>query len=182
MDYKSLFSEFAGKTVFVTGHTGFKGAWITAILTELGANVVGFSCQHSNDLLFNSLSLTKKITHIEGDICDYNFLQKSINNAKPDVLIHLAAQAIVKTSYEEPLDTIKINTLGSLNILDIVRKSKSIRSFVYVTSDKCYENNEWVWGYRENDKLGGKDPYSASKAAAEILFFFFLPILFRHSA
>ena len=116
------------------------------------------------------LNLKKLINHNEGDIRDYSRLKTVFEKCKPDLIFHLAAQALVKKSYENPSDTFSTNFLGSLNILELSRTSKSLKSLIYVTSDKCYENKEWIWGYRENDQLGGHDPYSASKSCAEIMF------------
>jgi CDP-glucose 4,6-dehydratase len=167
----SYFDAFHGKRVFVTGHTGFKGTWLTFLLKELGAEVRGFALPpedgHSH---FKMLNLQSQIDHIEADIRDAAVLNEAVQSFEPEFVFHLAAQAVVKLSYEEPTDTFSTNVMGSVNLLDAVRQCKSTRSLVYITSDKCYENVEWVWGYRENDVLGGHDPYSASKAAAEIVF------------
>jgi CDP-glucose 4,6-dehydratase len=168
---KNLLKNFHGRKVFITGDTGFKGSWLAFLLHESGAEVMGFSLPPVGDLnLYKLLCLNKKIKHIEGDIRDVNHITKSIENFRPEFVFHLAAQALVRPSYDDPTETFSINVLGSVNLLDAVRKCDSIRSLVYITSDKCYENVEWIWGYRENDQLGGRDPYSASKAAAEIVF------------
>ena len=170
-DYSLIFSELKSKKIFITGHTGFKGAWLTAILLRAGATVAGYSSiDNENNLLFNELGLQDKITHFDGDICNYHQLSCALNESEPDIVFHLAAQAIVKTSFNDPVDTIQTNVLGSTHLLEAVRNCKSVKSLVFITSDKCYYNKEWVWGYRENDVLGGKDPYSASKAAAELIF------------
>lgn len=162
---------FAGKRVFVTGHTGFKGSWLAFILNRCGAEVAGYALPpaHLNSH-FELLSLKNSITHFEGDIRDYEFLKDCISDFQPEFVFHLAAQALVKESYDDPRATFDTNIIGSVNLLDCIKNCKSVRSLIYVTSDKCYENNEWVWGYRENDLLGGSDPYSASKAAAELVF------------
>ncbi len=163
--------SFAGKRVFVTGHTGFKGTWLTFLLNELGAEVMGFALPpESTPSHFNLLNLHKKITHIEGDIRDLKTLNNAMASFQPEYVIHLAAQALVKESYVNPVATFDTNVMGSVHLLDAVKNTASVRSLVYITSDKCYENVEWIWGYRENDRVGGRDPYSASKGAAEIVF------------
>lgn len=163
---------FRGKRVFVTGHTGFKGTWLTFLLKELGSEVMGYALTPELDgsSHFSLLNMQKKINHVVGDICDSSTLSTSMQSFKPDIVFHLAAQALVRKSYEDPGLTFNTNVMGSVNLLDAVRQCSSVRSLVYITSDKCYENLEWEWGYRENDQLGGHDPYSASKAAAEVLF------------
>jgi CDP-glucose 4,6-dehydratase len=169
-----VFSElkfFSGKRVFITGHTGFKGTWLTQIMVKSGAIVCGYSLPTNDDKShFNGLGLKDLITHVEGDICDEVGLIDAIISFKPDIVFHLAAQALVKLAYADPVTTFSTNVMGSLNILQAVNNCSSVRSMIYVTSDKCYENVEWEWGYRETDTLGGHDPYSASKAAAEIVF------------
>ena len=162
---------FSGKRVFITGHTGFKGSWMTLLLRELGAEVMGYALPPiSEQNLFNQLNLSSDISHIEGDVRDDQLLIESLSSFQPQFVFHLAAQALVRPSYNDPTSTISTNVLGSANLLEAVRLNESVRSLVYITSDKCYENLEWVWGYRETDQLGGRDPYSASKAAAEIIF------------
>jgi len=164
-------SSFSGKRVLVTGHTGFKGSWLAFLLHELGADVMGFALPPlSEESHFNHLNLQDKITHVVGDIRDASALNAAVHTFQPEYVFHLAAQALVKKSYDDPVDTFATNVMGSVHLLDAVRECSSVRSLVYITSDKCYENVEWVWGYRENDQLGGHDPYSASKAAAEIVF------------
>lgn len=164
-------SSFSGKRVFITGHTGFKGAWLTFLLNELGADVMGFSLRpDSEPNHFNMLNLRRKIKHIEGDIRNAGHLKDAMASFQPEYVLHLAAQALVKKSYNDPVSTFATNVMGSVNLLEAVRNTESVRSLVYITSDKCYENVEWVWGYRENDRIGGRDPYSASKGAAEIVF------------
>jgi len=167
----NIFSNFRGRRVFVTGHTGFKGSWIAYLLHEIGAEVMGFALPPAGKVNhFDLLRLDKKITHFEGDIRDGVCLTKALHDFQPEFVFHLAAQALVKPSYEDPVATFSTNVVGSVNLLEAVRGCSSVRVLVYITSDKCYENVEWVWGYRENDLLGGRDPYSASKAAAEIAF------------
>ncbi len=162
---------YDGKKVLVTGHSGFKGAWLSAWLIKLGAQVVGISdCVPTNPSLFDAAGLKKYIDHRSGDIRDLSFLTSLINEARPDFLFHLAAQAIVSTSYERPIDTITTNVIGTANVLEALRKLNHFCAAVIITSDKCYENVEWAWGYKETDQLGGKDIYSGSKGAAEIVF------------
>jgi CDP-glucose 4,6-dehydratase len=166
-----LVESFRGKKVFITGHTGFKGSWLAFLLNEMGAEVCGYAlapCGPQNH--FEMLGLEKKIRHIEADIRDAARLSEALQSFKPEYVFHLAAQALVRPSYQDPATTFSTNVMGSVNLLDAVRVCDAVRSLVYVTSDKCYENVEWVWGYRETDQLGGRDPYSASKAAAEIAF------------
>ena len=160
-----------GRRVLVTGHTGFKGSWLCAWLHRLGADVAGFALPptQENDH-FNLLRLDQLINHTEGDIRDLPALQRVFEKFQPEFLFHLAAQSLVRRSYDEPKLTFDTNIGGSVNVLECVRTTPSLRSVIYVTSDKCYRNQEWVWGYRENDELGGRDPYSASKAAAELVF------------
>ena len=168
---KNFLTIYKNKRIFITGHTGFKGSWLTFLLNEIGAKVTGFSMpQKRGKNHFNLLSLDKKINHIEGDIRDEKSILRAIKNSKPDFVFHLAAQSLVKKSYDDPIETYTTNVVGSLNLLNALREIDSIPSLVFITSDKCYENVEWNWGYRENDRLGGIDPYSASKASAEILF------------
>jgi CDP-glucose 4,6-dehydratase len=162
---------FRNKKVLITGHTGFKGSWLTYVLVEAGADVMGYSLPPSTQPNhFDLLDLESRIHHITGDIRDADMFNRYIEEFQPEFVFHLAAQALVRVSYIDPIETFSTNVLGSAVVLDAVRRCESIRSFIFVTSDKCYENLEWNWGYRENDKLGGNDPYSASKAAAEILF------------
>jgi CDP-glucose 4,6-dehydratase len=164
-------ASFHGKRVFLTGHTGFKGAWLAYLLTMLGAEVKGYALEPlTSESYFDQLGLRKLIQHVEGDVRDADFLRKEISRFAPEYVLHLAAQALVRRSYEAPVETLGTNVMGSVHLLEAVRATPSVRSLVYITSDKCYENREWIWGYRENDRLGGHDPYSASKAAAEIVF------------
>ena len=167
-----MFTEkYKNKTVLVTGHTGFKGSWLTYVLVEAGADVMGYSLSPSTQPNhFDLLDLKSRITHVTGDIRDEQLFNQCIREFRPEFVFHLAAQALVRVSYNDPVETFSTNVVGSAVVLDAVRKCDSVRSFIFVTSDNCYENLEWLWGYRENDALGGSDPYSASKAAAEILF------------
>ncbi len=166
-----LAGSLAGKRILVTGDTGFKGSWLTLWLRELGADVVGYSLppEQENDH-FNLLALEQKIHHVTGDIRNLDDMQALFSAFKPEVVFHLAAQSLVRLSYIDPKRTFDSNVGGSLNLLECIRSTPGVRALVFVTSDKCYKNREWLWGYRENDELGGHDPYSASKAAAELLF------------
>lgn len=162
---------FRGKRIFVTGHTGFKGSWLTFLLTQLGAEVQGYAlAPEYSGSHFERLNLARKIRHIEGDIRDAVKLSSTLKAFQPEIVFHLAAQALVRQSYTDPKVTYDTNVGGSVNLLEAIRACEAVRSLVFVTSDKCYENVEWIWGYRETDRLGGHDPYSASKAAAEIVF------------
>lgn len=165
----SILNKFSGASVLVTGHTGFKGSWLTAWLLSLGARVVGFAFDpYTTPSHFLAANMAKKITDIRGDVCDQQAVKKLIEETQPDFVFHLAAQAIVRQSYDDPISTWQTNVIGSLNVLDGLRSLKKPCAVIMVTSDKCYENVEWLWGYRETDALGGSDPYSASKAAAEL--------------
>lgn len=171
MNMRDVFYALIGKRVFITGHTGFKGSWLAFLLKEIGAEVMGFGLPPiSNPNHFELLQLDRDMNHIYGDILDASALNHAMQSFQPEYVFHLAAQAIVKTSYDDPVGTVATNVLGSTHLLEAVRQCDSVRSLVYITSDKCYENQEWIWGYRETDRLGGYDPYSASKAAAEIIF------------
>lgn len=166
----SFIDIYRNKRVLVTGDTGFKGSWLSLWLHNIGAEVLGYALPPKrDDDHFNAIGLSKIILHIDGDIRDFTCLKKVFDDFQPEFLFHLAAQPLVKFSYEDPKLTFDTNVGGSVNILEAVRLTSSLRSVIYVTSDKCYKNKEWVWGYRENDELGGYDPYSASKASAEIV-------------
>ena len=166
-----LLSSFEGRRVLITGHTGFKGSWLSFMLHESGADVLGYALPPDKEKShFSLLGLSDKIHHVEADIRDAEKLDSCMKEFQPEFVFHLAAQALVRPSYQDPKTTFDTNITGSVNLLEAVRHCESVRSLVYITSDKCYENNNWVWGYRENDQLGGHDPYSASKAAAEIVF------------
>ena len=160
---------YRGKSVFVTGHTGFKGAWLAEWLLCLGARVHGFSLPPSTQpSLFEQLGLASGLHHEVGDIRDPVAVKQSILAAQPDFVFHLAAQPLVRLSYEQPVETYATNVMGTINVLQALRELRKRCPAVMVTTDKCYENREWVHGYREEDPLGGHDPYSSSKAAAEI--------------
>ena len=159
-----------GKKVLITGHTGFKGSWLTLWLNMLGANVNGYALepltQQDNFVL---TCLDKKVNHKIGDIRNYELLQEYFCKVNPEIVFHLAAQPLVRESYNTPKDTYDINVGGTVNVLECCRQTESVKVIVNVTTDKCYENKEWVWGYRENDRLGGYDPYSSSKACSELV-------------
>jgi CDP-glucose 4,6-dehydratase len=165
----ALQSVFKDKTVLITGHTGFKGAWLTAWLRMLGAHVVGVALEPPTaPSHFAAAQMAAGIRDLRIDIRDRSALEAAIVEARPDFLFHLAAQALVRRSYDDPLETWQTNVLGTLHVLETLRKLENPCSAVIITSDKCYDNVEWVWGYRETDAMGGPDPYSASKGAAEL--------------
>lgn len=161
---------YRNKTVLVTGHTGFKGSWLTAWLVKLGARVVGLSKDiPTQPAMFEELHLSDRIHHIQADVRDLNAVSNIISTEKPNFIFHLAAQAIVSKSYQDPVETMSTNIIGTMNILEALRKITHPCIAVMITSDKCYDNVEWLWGYRETDGLGGKDVYSGSKGAAELV-------------
>ena len=168
-ELSTIDSHFSGKTVLITGHTGFKGAWLTAWLEQLGANVTGIAlAPPSSPSHFEVAKLSDGMTDLRIDIRDNEDLINAVINAQPDFVFHLAAQPLVRHSYDSPIETWQTNVLGTLNVLEALRKLEKKCSAVIITSDKCYDNVEWVWGYRETDAMGGPDPYSASKGAAEL--------------
>ena len=159
-----------GKRVFVTGHTGFKGSWLCLWLHRLGAQVHGYALPPPTDpCLFDLARVDHLVETITGDVRDQAATQAALAAAQPDIVIHMAAQTLVRPSYDDPATTFSTNVMGVVNVLDAVRLTPSVRAVVVVTSDKCYFNEEWVWGYREDARLGGHDPYSASKGAAELV-------------
>jgi len=161
--------EFNNKTILITGHTGFKGSWLSLWLSSLGANVIGISDKEvSRPSNYVTSGLSKIIDDRHFDIRDLIKLKKTFEDVQPDFVFHLAAQALVRPSYQEPLQTITTNAIGTANVLEAVRSLNKKTVVVMITSDKAYDNVEWVWGYRETDRLGGKDPYSASKGMAEL--------------
>lgn len=158
------------KTVLVTGHTGFKGGWLSLWLQRLGARVHGYSLPAATrPSLFHEARVAEGMTHVEGDIRDLPHLKSALDRAQPEIVFHLAAQALVRQSYLDPADTMTTNVIGTMNVLEAVRNTPSVKAVVVVTSDKCYENREWHQPYREHEAMGGHDPYSASKACTEIL-------------
>jgi CDP-glucose 4,6-dehydratase len=159
-----------GKKVFLTGHTGFKGSWLTLWLQALGARVTGFAlAPDTTPNLFTLGRVQDGIESIIGDIRDRALLAEAINAASPDIVIHMAAQPLVRESYVTPVETYETNVMGTVHVLDAIRQVPGVRSVVIVTTDKCYENREWEWGYRENEAMGGYDPYSSSKGCAELV-------------
>ncbi len=161
---------YQGRRVFITGHTGFKGSWLTAWLLSLGAKVAGFALPPpSEPSNFAVLDLAGRMSHREGDVRELSAVQKAVADFQPEIIFHLAAQALVRKSYSQPLETFDTNIRGTMHVLEAARATPSVKAVVSITSDKCYRNDEWVWGYRESDHLGGEDPYSASKACAEIV-------------
>jgi CDP-glucose 4,6-dehydratase len=168
---KKLKKFYFGKKVFITGHTGFKGCWMALWLNKLGAEVCAYALppEDVRGNLFKQIALDSKITSKLGDINDAQNLQKSVSDFKPEIFFHLAAQALVRKSYKNPVETYMSNVIGTANVFEAIRKTDTVKTLVNITTDKCYENKEWVWPYRENDELGGYDPYSSSKACAEIV-------------
>ena len=163
-------SFYKGKKVFVTGHTGFKGSWLCKILTMAGAAVTGYSLDPpTNPSLFEIADIGKDITSVTGDISDHEKLKAAFDKAQPEIVLHLAAQPIVRDSYKDPAYTYRTNVMGTVNILECVRNSDCVRSFLNVTTDKVYKNKEWEWGYRETEELDGYDPYSNSKSCSELV-------------
>ncbi|MDD5570713.1 MAG: CDP-glucose 4,6-dehydratase [Bacteroidales bacterium] len=161
---------YKDKKVLITGHTGFKGSWLTLWLVNMGAKVTGYSlAPPTNPNLFDILGIQNKINHVKGDVLDIAKLTKVFNETQPEIVFHLAAQSLVRLSYLEPKLTYETNITGTINLFEAVRKTKSIKSVVIVTSDKCYENKECIYGYKENDPMGGFDPYSSSKGCVELI-------------
>jgi CDP-glucose 4,6-dehydratase len=169
MTDKPAFS-WQGKRVFLTGHTGFKGGWLALWLARLGAEVRGYALDPATDPnLFTAARVGAIVDDLRGDIRDAATLQSAMRSFAPEVVFHLAAQPLVRASYDDPILTYETNVIGTARVLDAIRRSSSVRAVVCVTSDKCYDNKEWPWGYRESDPLGGYDPYSSSKACAELV-------------
>lgn len=161
---------YKGKKVFVTGHTGFKGAWLCRLLANLGADVTGYSLAPATiPSLLEIARIERNIRSIIGDIRNYNFLKKAFQETKPEIVIHLAAQPIVRESYKNPLRTYETNVMGTVHVLECIRCTSSVKSFLNITTDKVYLNREWEWGYRENEELNGRDPYSNSKSCSELV-------------
>ncbi len=161
---------FKGKKVFITGHTGFKGSWLCKILKDSGAEVTGYSLQPvATPSIFEIANIESGISSVIGDIRDLNSLKVAFDKASPEIVFHLAAQPLVRESYKDPKYTYETNVIGTVNILECIRASKTVRSFLNITTDKVYKNNEWEWGYRENEPLDGFDPYSNSKSCSELV-------------
>jgi CDP-glucose 4,6-dehydratase len=163
-------SFWKGRRVFLTGHTGFKGSWLSIWLSQLGADVTGYALEApTSPSLFEQAAVSTCVRSICGDIRDYPKLKSAIADSRPETIIHMAAQSVVRRSYEDPIETYSSNVMGTVHLLEAVRQLGQPSTIVNITSDKCYENKEWAWGYRENDSLGGHDPYSNSKACAELV-------------
>ena len=159
-----------GKRVLLTGHTGFKGSWLSLWLQSMGAKVIGYAlAPPTKPSLFEVANVSSGMTSIIGDIRDLAHLQTVFTEHQPEIVIHMAAQPLVRYSYHEPVETYSTNVMGTVNLLEAIRQTKSVKAVVNVTTDKCYENREWAWGYRENDAMGGFDPYSSSKGCAELV-------------
>lgn len=168
MDFDLSF--YKNKRVLLTGHTGFKGSWMTVMLVNSGAEVIGYSsCTKKETRLFNLCSIRDQVTHIKGDICNLRYLLEVFEMYQPEIVIHMAAQPIVRNSYKDPVGTYSTNVMGTVNICEAVRRTECVKSFLNVTTDKVYENKEWEWGYRENEALDGYDPYSNSKSCSELV-------------
>ncbi len=173
----SLASFYRGKKVLVTGHTGFKGGWLTCWLKILGAHVIGFALPpDTRPNLFDAATIDRNMVSLFGDVRNFEELSRTFAERSPEIVIHCAAQALVRRSYREPVETFATNVMGTLHVLEGARHTPSVRAVVVVTSDKCYENREWFWGYREQDAVGGRDPYSSSKGCAELV-----TAAYRHS-
>ena len=163
-------SFYKGKRVLLTGHTGFKGSWMSRVLVNAGADLTGYSMDPpTNPNLFSLCGVENQMNSVIGDIRDLEHLKKVFEEARPEIVIHMAAQPIVRDSYKNPVYTYETNVMGTVNVLECIRLSDSVRSFVNVTTDKVYKNNEWAWGYRENEPLDGYDPYSNSKSCSELV-------------
>jgi CDP-glucose 4,6-dehydratase len=161
---------WAGKRVFLTGHTGFKGSWLSLWLQKMGAKLTGFALDPpTRPSLFEEASVARGMTSIIGDIRDRQALEAALVSADPEIVLHLAAQPLVRASYEDPVATFATNVMGTVHLLEALRKTPAVRAVCIVTTDKCYENREWVWGYREDEPMGGHDPYSSSKGCAELV-------------
>lgn len=181
MDYMNL-DFYRGKRVFVTGHTGFKGSWLCKILTMAGAVVTGYSLPAPTEpSLFDISGVAKDMTSVIGDVRDFAALKAAFDTAQPEIVLHPAAQPIVRESYKNPAYTYEANVMGTVNILECVRQCTCVRSFLNVTTDKVYHNNEWAWGYRENEPLDGFDPYSNSKSCSELVTHSYVNSFFANS-
>lgn len=178
----NIFEFYKNKKILITGHTGFKGAWLSQILINAGAEVVGYSLEPpTNPNLYELIGLKNRMRSIIGDIRDFDNLLTIFSETQPEIVFHLAAQPIVLDSYNNPRSTFEINVMGTVNLLESVRMTQSVRSVVNITTDKVYKNNEWFWGYREDDLLGGYDPYSNSKSCSELVTASYIKSFFNHS-
>lgn len=169
-DGEFMLDWYKGKRVFITGHTGFKGTWLSRMLLMAGADVTGYALDPpAAENIFEMTGTGESMTDIRGDVRDGEAVMKAMTEAKPDVVFHLAAQPLVRVSYREPVQTYETNVIGTVNVLEAVRHCPSVESVVIVTTDKVYKNKEWHWGYRENEELCGRDPYASSKSCAELV-------------
>jgi len=176
----SFLDVYKGKKVIITGHTGFKGSWLAMWLKHLGAEVYGYALAPYSEMdNFVTSKLSTEIHHMEGDVRDGTELKSYFQEVQPDFAFHLAAQPLVLLSYKDPVDTFSTNMMGVVNFFEAVRATPSVKAAINVTTDKCYDNREWVWGYRENDPMGGKDPYSASKGCSELITSSYLESFFK---
>lgn len=183
VDEKGLQTFYRGKKVMITGHTGFKGSWLSVVLSNLGAKVVGFSsCSKEEIRLFDLCGIEREIIHIKGNIQNFQTVLQAFQEHKPEIVIHMAAQPLVRFSYENPLETYATNVMGTVHVLEAVRRTGSVKSVVNVTTDKVYENKEWCWGYRENEPLDGFDPYSNSKSCSELVTHAYIRSFFSSSS
>jgi len=163
-------ASWRGKRVLITGHTGFKGAWLSMLLSSFGARVAGYALDPpTQPNLFDLARVGELVDSSVGDVCDLETLSERVSNFAPEFILHMAAQSVVLQSYDDPVETYSTNVLGTVNVLEAVRRMRKPCTVISVTTDKCYENKGWVWGYRETDRLGGRDPYSNSKACAELV-------------
>jgi CDP-glucose 4,6-dehydratase len=177
-----MFDIYRKRKVFITGHTGFKGSWLCHVLLYAGAEVTGYALESpASPALFKQTGLEKNVHTIIADVRDKEKLVKAVQEAKPDMLFHLAAQPLVRLSYREPAATYETNVMGAVNVLEAVRLTPSVRSFVNITTDKVYENREWCWGYRENENLCGLDPYANSKSCSELVTFSYRHAFFNRN-
>lgn len=166
-----LFNDiYRGKRVLITGHTGFKGSWLSLLLNELGADVYGFALDPpTSPSLYKEAKIEELVTSYIGDVRDFDYLTKVIQEVQPEIVFHMAAQPLVRESYKIPVETYSTNVMGTVHLLEACRSTSSVKAIVNVTTDKCYENKEWHWGYRENEPMGGYDPYSNSKGCSELI-------------
>ena len=166
-----LFNDiYRGKRVLITGHTGFKGSWLSLLLNELGADVYGFALDPpTSPSLYKEAKIDELVTSYIGDVRDLDYLTKAIQEVQPEIVFHMAAQPLVRESYKIPVETYSTNVMGTVHLLEACRRTSSVKAIVNVTTDKCYENKEWHWGYRENEPMGGYDPYSNSKGCSELI-------------
>ena len=163
------FSAWKGKKILITGHTGFKGSWMCTVLAHAGAQITGYALEAEKESLFQLCHLDNQIDSVVGDIRDLKHVKEVFDRVQPEIVIHMAAQPLVRTAYKEPVYTYETNVMGTVNVLECIRLTDSVKSFVNVTTDKVYLNREWEWGYRENEELNGQDPYSNSKSCSELV-------------